>query len=191
MVHPFLGVPCCLALTLAPALPARAQDPGAYPSRLATMETILERFYRGESLSAGQKRLNAQVDAYNALAQQRNAKVDAARTQTDRDHAPLRTLADLLEAQDKNLGPAPAPSDRAAVRAYNQRVDARNETVRQYNLQAAAARQGAAAGDAELQRLDAGIDQARVRLDAERQALKARRDAFEAFRANDRPSSPP
>jgi len=186
MVHPFLGVPCCLALTLAPALPARAQDPGAYPSRLATMETILERFYRGESLSAGQKRLNAQVDAYNALAQQRNAKVDAARTQTDRDHAPLRTLADLLEAQDKNLGPAPAPSDRAAVRAYNQRVDARNETVRQYNLQAAAARQGAAAGDAELQRLDAGIDQARVRLDAERQALKARRDAFEAFRANDR-----
>jgi hypothetical protein len=62
MVHPFLGVPCCLALSLAPVLSARAEDSAAYAARLATAETILERFYRGESLSAGQKRLNAQVD---------------------------------------------------------------------------------------------------------------------------------
>jgi hypothetical protein len=177
--------PClrfCLAqLLLVPALLAQSSSQAAFQPRLAAVASVMERFYRGESLDAGQKRVNGLADAYNAQVKQRNGELDALRAQTDRAQAPTLELAATLEAQDKALARAPDPADHAAVAAYNERVRARNALVAQYNDRLAAARQAVDDANARMKRIYAELDQARARFDGERQALKARMDAYDAF----------
>jgi hypothetical protein len=157
-----------------------------FQPRLAAVETVMERFYRGESLEAGHQRVNAMVDRFNAKVQKRNEDLAAAKAQTDRELAPSKELAATLDAQDQALGPAPSGSDPQAMRRYNEQVKARNAVVAHYNQQRAAA-QGAVDAYNELsRRLDAGTGQARAQLDAEQQALKARTDDYEAFHRQDR-----
>ncbi len=142
----------CLAFALAAALAAQSPERTVFQPRLAQAESVLQRFYRGESLEEGARRVNALVDRYNALVRQRNDELDAARAQVER---------------DLPLGPAPAADDAPAVRAYNERVRARNGAVARYNERA--------------RQTDADVQQARARVEAERQALKARSDAYAAF----------
>jgi predicted aspartyl protease len=65
-------------------------------------------------------------------------------------------------------------------------VKARNALVARYNEQRAAARQAVDAYNERTRQLDAGISQARARLEAEQQALKARTDAYQAFHEQER-----
>jgi clan AA aspartic protease (TIGR02281 family) len=185
MTRPWPCLRSCLALLLmllgVPALLAQAPGRAAFQPRLAAVASVMDRFYRGESLDAGQKRVNGLAEAYNAQVQQRNGELDALRAQADRAQAPALQLAATLEAQDQALGRAPDPADRAAVAAYNERVQARNALVTQYNDRMAAARQAVDAANAQMQRIYAGLDQVRARFDGERQALKARLDAYAAF----------
>ena len=168
------------ALCLAPALRAQVSD---LQTRLVTAETIMARFYRGETLDAGHKRVTARVDAFNVQLKQSNQELAAAKAEVDQATAPGRELAATLDAQDKALASPPAPSDREAVKRYNAQVDARNELVARYNQLAASGQQVVDAYNARLQRQNAAMEQARARLDAERQAFQARTEAYEAFQA--------
>lgn len=66
MAHAFGSPRCWLILFLAPALLAQAPDRNGFTARLASIQTVMDRFFRGESLEAAHKRVNAQVDAFNA-----------------------------------------------------------------------------------------------------------------------------
>ena len=185
MAHARSGIRLCLALALAPALVAQS-GAGAFQPRLAAAESVMARFYRGESTEAGRRRVNAMVERFNALVQQRNDELDAARADADRALAPGRELTAELDAQDRALATPPPPSDPSAVRRYNEQVKARNALVARYNELQAGARQAVGAFNERTRRLDAGVQEARARLDAEQQALKIRADDYEAFHAQDR-----
>jgi len=176
----FLGV--CLLLALGAALPA--QEAATLSARLAVLENVMERFYRGESLEAGRKRVGDLVDAYNARVTQRNADQERARAQLDRDLAPGKELEAELEAADRALGTPPSGGDREALRSYNARVEARNALADRYNQQLAVSRVAIDAYNDRLSHLDDGIDRDHARLKAEQQALKARVDAYAAWTAN-------
>ena len=126
MAHFPLGPLRCAALVLAPVLLAGAGEPVAFQPRLAAVETVMERFYRGENLEAGHQRVNALVERFNAQVEQRNTQLEAARAEADRQLAPSKELAATLDAQDQALGPPPAASDPQAMRRYNEQVKARN-----------------------------------------------------------------
>ena len=180
MLHRALLLRCVLALLLAPSLAGGTQD-----DRLASVESILDHFYRGETPEAGHRRVGAMVDAFNAQVQRRNADLDAARAQADRAVAPSRDLAAALEAEDKALGPVPDGSDREGMKRYNDRVAARNALADRYNEALAAARAAVDVFNARAAELDAGLAQARAGLKAAQDGLKARQEAFEAFRRQD------
>jgi clan AA aspartic protease (TIGR02281 family) len=177
MIRPLPVVRCWIALALAPALLAQT----GFQPRLDAAAAVMDRFYRGESPEAGQQRVNALVERYNGLVQQRNTELQAARDQADRELAPSNALAADLDAQDRALGAPPDPSDPQAVRRYNERVRARNALAARVNQSRAAAQPALDRYNQLTRRLDAGIDQARARLEAERQAFKARADALDAF----------
>ena len=177
---------CWLILLLAPALLAQAPDPSGFASRLAAIQQVMDRFYRGELPEAAHARVNALVDAYNAQVRRTNQEAEAARAQAEQALAPAREAGALLEARDKALGPPPDPSDRGAVRSYNERVDARNTLAAQYNERQARARAAVSACNARVKALDEDLDRARARVEDEQGALKARSEAYEAFRAQDR-----
>jgi clan AA aspartic protease (TIGR02281 family) len=179
MIRRLLALCCCCVL-------AQAGNPAVFQPRLAAVETVMQRFYRGESLEAAHRRVNALVDRFNALVDQRNAELEAAQAQTDRELAPGEELAAALKQQDAALGPPPPASDPDALRRYNERVKARNALAAKYHEVMASARQAVNAFNARTGRLDAEIRQARAQLEAEQQALKARSDAYEAFHAQDR-----
>jgi clan AA aspartic protease (TIGR02281 family) len=180
-----------LAFSLAPlpllllVLPAAAQGPG-FQARLDAVEAVLERFYRGESLEAGHRRVNALVEDYNAQIRQRNSESDAARGEADRALRPSEATASRLEALDQALGPAPAPLNRDAMRRYNDQVDRRNALVGQYNAQLAEARQSLEAYQERMRRMDDAMAALHGRLQAQQQALQARQAAFDAFSAQER-----
>jgi clan AA aspartic protease (TIGR02281 family) len=186
MAHFPLGPLRCAALVLAPVLLAGAGEPVAFQPRLAAVETVMERFYRGENLEAGHQRVNALVERFNAQVEQRNTQLEAARAEADRQLAPSKELAATLDAQDQALGLPPAETDLQAMRRYNDRVKARNAVAERYNGSRAAAQQAVDAFNALSQRLDAGIKQARAQLEGEQQALKARTDAYQAFHDQER-----
>jgi clan AA aspartic protease (TIGR02281 family) len=171
------------AVLLAPVLRAQVPD---LQARLASVEGILARFYRGESLDAGHRRIGALVDAYNAQVKQTNEALAAAKAQVDRDVAPGRQLAADLDAQEKALATPPDPSDREGVKRFNALVDARNDLVAKYNQVAAAGQQAVEAYNARLQQQNATLEQARAKLEAERQAFQDRSDAYAAFQAQGR-----
>ena len=128
-------LPCLLLV-----LPAAAQAPG-FSARLDAVDAVLERFYRGENLEAAHRRVNALVDDYNVQVRQRNSEGEAARGEAERALLPSKATAARLVALDQALGPAPAPSNRDALRRYNEQVDRRNALAGQYNAQVAEARQ--------------------------------------------------
>jgi clan AA aspartic protease (TIGR02281 family) len=148
MAHPFPGFRFCIALALVSALQAQS----AFQPRLAAMAAVMDRYYRGESLEAAQRRVNAMVDSFNARVEQRNGEMDAARARLD---------------QDRSVGPPPAATDEQGIRRFNERVKAHNAAVAAFNER--------------VRTLDAGIERARARMDAEEQALKARSQSFQAF----------
>ena len=186
MAQPSLRLGCCLALLLGPALLAQAPGALQVKARLASMQAVMDRFFRGESLEAGHKRVNAQVEAFNAQVAETTRQTDAARAQAEREIEPGRALGTRLEAMDKSLGSPPDPADRAGVRSYNARVDARNTLAGQYNEFQAKAKGAVDACNALTRRLDTALEASRTQVNAEQEALKARQDAFEAFRAADR-----
>lgn len=177
MPHPLFAPRCWIILAMAPALLAQT----GFQPRMEAVAAVMDRFYRGESPEAGQRRVNALVERYNAQVQQRNTGLEAARAQADRELAPSKELEAALDAQDRALGAPPDPSDAPAVRRYNDRVKARNALVARINASRAAAQPALDAYNQLTRRLDAGIDQERARIEAERQALKARTDALDAF----------
>ena len=165
---------------MAPALQAQVPN---LQARLAAVESTVARYFRGETLDAGHKRVSALVDAFNAQLKQVNEDMAAAKAQVDLATAPVRELAATLEAQDQALASPPNPADREAVKRYNAQVDAHNDLLAKYNRMAAAGQQAMDAYNARLQRQNAAVDQARARLDAEQEAFEARRDDLEAFQA--------
>jgi len=172
-----------LALAVLPSLVAQVPVPAPYQGRLAALESVLDRFYRGESLAAGHARVNALVDAFNAQVKQGDADLQAAKAQVDQALAPAKELAPALDAQDKALAKAPDPGDREATRRFNAQVDARNALADRYNALVAAGQREVDAYNARLQRQNQLIAQSRAGLEAERRALKERTDAYEAFQA--------
>jgi len=176
-----------LAAALAGSAPAQVPDRNGLPARLAEVETVMDRYYRGETPEAGHRRVNALVDDFNAQVERRNAEQDQVLAAVERERAAAGALGAALEAQDRALGAPPeAGAGAEAVRRYNERVAARNQQAKAYNAAVAAARRAGEAGQARLRDLDAEIDRARTRVAAEQQALKARSEAFEAFRAQER-----
>ena len=175
-----------LALFLAPVLLAQATDPVQIKARLASIEAVMDRFYRGERLEGAHQRVNALVEAFNAQVAETTREAEAARAQAEREIAPSRELGARLAAVDQALGTPPDPADRSAIRSYNERVDARNALAAQCNELQAKAREAVDACNARTRRLDAALDQARARVKAEQEALQARQAAFEAFREQDR-----
>ena len=176
----------CLALLLAPALLAQAPDRSDWAARLATLEKIMDRFYRGESQEAARQRVNAMVDACNAQTEQLTREAEAARAQADQALAPARAAAAQLQARDQELGAPPDRSDQAAVRRYNDRVDARNMLATRVNELQAQARSTVTACNAVTRRIEADLARARDQATAATLAVNARGEDYAAFRAADR-----
>lgn len=181
-------LPClraaALALALAPC--AIAQAPADPAARIQALETIMDRFYRGESPEAAHQRVEGLVGALNARIDQRNRELAAMEAQGDKAMAPARELEAAVEASDKTIGPPPDPSDRDAARRYNARVDAHNALVAKYNAALEAAKAAVDPAHARLEALDASLRQERAEVDAERQKLKARQAAYDDFCAQGR-----
>lgn len=168
-----------LLLALTPGAPA--QLPADVNGRFQAIETIMDRYYRGESLDAARRRVDALVEGLNARIDQRNQALAALEGQAAKDQAPAQELEKAVEASDKALGAPPDPSDREAVRRYNARVDAHNALVAKYNAALEAARASGDSGRASLQALDASLQRERAQVESERRKLKARQADYDGF----------
>ena len=157
MPHRFSLPRFLLPLALAPAL--LAQGAGPFQPRVAAVDVVMERFYRGESLEAAGRRVNALVDRFNAKVKARNEELDGLHAEADQALAPARDLEATLKAQDRALGSPPPASDQEAVRQYNERVKTRNALAAQYNQVSEKARQVVEAYNARARTLDAAIAQ--------------------------------
>ncbi|MGA2080217.1 MAG: retropepsin-like aspartic protease [Holophaga sp.] len=180
MPHRFSLPRFLLPLALAPAL--LAQGAGPFQPRVAAVDVVMERFYRGESLEAAGRRVNALVDRFNAKVKARNEELDGLHAEADQALAPARDLEATLKAQDRALGSPPPASDQEAVRQYNERVKTRNALAAQYNQVSEKARQVVEAYNARARTLDAAIAQDQAQVAAQQKALRARTEAFKGFR---------
>lgn len=115
MIHLFRA---CAVLAAAPALLAQA----GFPARLAGVEALLARHFRGEPLETAQTRVNALVDAYNALldaynfeVQVQNQAVAAGQVLAPRDLAFFREVNGLLADIRGACRLRPVPENRAAL----------------------------------------------------------------------------
>jgi hypothetical protein len=166
------------SLLLASAL--LAQSPTEM--RLRNVETLLDRHYRGEDLEVARSRVNAQVDAFNALFKTRNQELETAKTGLDQVLAPPKELGAQLADLDQKLRAQSLLKGREAMDKYNALVDQRNAVVARYNELNAIARGAVEVYNERLKQVNEEIAAARARLQADQHALNARSEAYEVFR---------
>ncbi len=152
-----------------------------YNERIAEFETIVDRFYRGESMDEVRKKVNSLVDRFNTLVGTRNREVAAAEKKLDGKLKPLRALEKDVDAMDRRLKRRPNRTDGGAVREYNALVNRRNAAVKRTNE---LGKRGEASIDAHnryVRRVKAEIKSREEKLEAERSVLNARVDAYNSF----------
>ncbi len=152
-----------------------------YNERITDLETIMDRFYRGESIDEVRNKVNSLVDGYNKLVGTTNGEVSAAEKKLDEKLKPLRALEKDIEVMDRRLKRKPDRTDGAAVREYNALVDRRNAVVKRSNE---LGKRGEASIDAHnryVGRVKTELKSRDEKLEAQRSVLDARVDAYNSF----------
>lgn len=176
---------CCLLVPVLLA-PVSAQDVQGFDSRIRDAESIVARFYRGESLEEARKRVNLQVDAFNERVNQWNTRLDRAKREAGREAAPLDELESQVAALDKQLALKPDPRDQESLQRYNHRVQERNALVERYNALIDRARAAADAYEALGQQSRGELQRVREGLQREQRSLEERAAAMESFQKEGR-----
>lgn len=146
----------------------------------------MARFYRGESLEAARKRVNAQVDAFNERVNHWNERLDRAKDEAERVGAPLVDLEAQVAAVDRQLAARPDPGDTEAVRRFNRLLTERNALVGRYNALASKAKEAADAYDALAQQSRGELERDREGLKVQQRILESRAAALDAFQKDGR-----
>jgi predicted aspartyl protease len=186
-----LAATAVAAAAIAPAASAPAADAGLaarlreYEKRVEQFDKLIERLYRGETVTDAHRRVNELVDAFNADLAGKNAKLDAARKDLDRHRAPVKELSARIEVIDAFLKNAPDRSDREAVARYNAQVEERNRLVLRHNELNETARVRVEAYNALVERTEAEIALARSTLSVEKAKVNARIEEFERLQDAD------
>jgi len=173
-----------LALVL--TLPGGAQEARAFETRIKDAEMVVERYYRGETLEKARRRVNLQVDDFNARVTGWKARLEKAKAQAGQGSEPLAALETQIATLDRQLALRPDPKDAEALRRFNRQVESRNALVESYNTLAESVRGSADAYESMAQQSKAELQGDRERLQGEQRALEARVKAFEAFQAQGR-----
>jgi clan AA aspartic protease (TIGR02281 family) len=152
-----------------------------HTDRIAQVEAVMDRFFRGESVEEARLRVVAQVDAYNALAKSRTGELEAQRAKVEQLMAPVREQAAKLEAMDKELANRPAVPSEDDIKRLNALAKKRNEFAHQYNANRESAQREVDAYNAQREKVDAELDAARTKVNAEQAKINARIDAWGKF----------
>jgi hypothetical protein len=182
------GAGAALALVTAGAAYARSDGVAyrrtsarVYNERIAEFETIMDRFYRGESMDEVRKKVNSLVDGYNKLVGASNREVAAAEKKLDEKLKPLRALEKDIDAMDGRLKRKPDRTDGDAVREYNALVDRRNAVVKRTNELGKRGEASIEAHNRYVRRVKAELKSREEKLEAQRSVLDARVDAYNSF----------
>lgn len=175
---------CLLAL-----LPAatRAQPGGDYAARLAELESVMDSYYRGESLKDEQGRVDRLTQSFNREVERRNSAVAEAHAGFESRAASLAELKRRIDAADKSLEQQPASSDRDAVNAYNTRVQDRNALVDRYRELAQKLETDMEARKAVEARLDAELSARQAGVETARRHCTERGERLKAFTESEEP----
>jgi predicted aspartyl protease len=174
-----IPVAICLAAPL-----AAQESPAAlkrFQEGLATVDILVDRFYRGESVDAERARVNAAVDRFNALVDERDKAMVAVKASAERVLAPANVAADQVNAMDRELKNRPDPSDGKAVDRYNERVRQRNLAADRYADLRAEAKRSIDAFDAQKEQNATALDRARAILHRDQEAFRARLQAYQTL----------
>lgn len=154
------------------------QAQSRYDARLASLEAVMDRFYRGERLEEAVDRSDQGIRAYNADAVAQRAEVEKGRAhlekmmeQVEKDRGRLKTLDQELKQLSEHAGPD----------AIKERVGARNALARQINEESARARQATEAYNALVRRVQQRLEENRKKAMEVQANVDARLAAFSAF----------
>lgn len=164
----------CCAVVISLGLQAEG-DPA---SRLASLEQVMERFYRGERLEDAVERANRGIADYNARAIALQARTEQERGHLEEALGPLKRERARLEALDKELSrPAPATDQKV----LKQKAEERNALAHRVDDMNAEARQVLESYNTLMRRTKEELDRDRRRAVEAQDAVNARLAAFEAF----------
>ena len=164
---------------------ARAQDAAermaAVASRLDTIEQVMDRHYRGETVDEARERVNAMVREHNALIDARNRDLDASGARVDAAREPVTRLKAEIDRMDAALKRRPSASDRAGVNEYNALLRRRNAAVKRFNIINDSANAVVKAHNARVKEVKAELKLASSLVDAARAEYEKRREALDRF----------
>ena len=140
--------------------------------RLAELETVMDRYYRGAPLDEARSSLNQRIDEHNRWIESTNARHEAARAELETESQSLHALEREIKDLDNRLADEPGPDDRAAVDAYNALVTQRNGLVARYNQLGKSCQQRQAAYNDSVARDQQEIESRQKALDSRRAAVQ-------------------
>lgn len=152
-------------------------------ARLAAAEHIMTRFYRGEPLDLLRQRIGAEVEAFNAQLKARQAEVDRARLQAERDLKPVQERLGQVAELDRELEAAGPPAGKEAVEKHNAKLGHRNRLAEEAAGLNEVARRSAETYNTLVQQRQAETEQDRSRMRAAHAEARLRLETYDAFRA--------
>lgn len=156
---------------------------GTFESRLAELESLKDRYFRGPGAEALRERSNAEIEAFNQRTKQVNAELGEARAAMEKALEPGRSAYAELEKADAELKAMKLPSgeDREGTARYAARIEARNALARKVNELNGAGQKVVDDFNARAARAKADLEAERTRVLAEQAQVNAKVEAFEAW----------
>ncbi len=176
---------CVVSVALLACARAGAMDETARvktaASNIDTLESVMDRYYRGEPLDAALERVNTMVKEHNDLVDSRNRELDASGAKVDEARKPVEKVRAEIDRMDAALKHKPSTSDRAAVKRYNALLKRRNAAVKRYNKLNDATNDVVNAHNAKVKKVKVEFKLASSLVEAVRTDYDERREALERF----------
>jgi hypothetical protein len=165
-----------IACAAAFCLGLQAQE--SFAVRMAAMEKVMDRYYRGERLEDAISRSNREIQAFNARTKARQSELDEERRRLDSLMGPDQAERERLAAMDQELK---APPKVLSQEVTQKKVEQRNALARQINERTAKIRTATEAYNALVRQAKGEIELERQHILATQKAVNERLDDYEAF----------
>ena len=156
----------------------------SFETRLANLEAVMQRYYRGDSLESLVKQINDETEAMAAKAEVQRAAIEAATQLVKRNIGAANELRKQLDELEKKTSQTPDSRDRDAVKKYNDLVKEHNALVERCDKAFALARVQVEAQGELARQYEAKAASAASATAASRDRFRARENAFSSFTAS-------
>ncbi|MDP2876695.1 MAG: retropepsin-like aspartic protease [Holophaga sp.] len=169
-----------LSLVLVAGLGLQAQAP--FDGRIAEIEQVLNRHFRGPRADEARERSNQEIEAFNGRSKRANAELAEARAKMEQATAPGRTaFAELTKLDAELKASIPDGADKPGNAKYAVRIDARNAFAGKVNALNEAGQRAIAEFNALAAKTKAELDNERTQIMANQEAINLRVQDFEKF----------